>query len=161
MLITQQLVNDMKTKVLARLEFSFSYLVDYFIILSNLYKRLMHLHSDRYRGPLPIHHLNTCQWNFRSPGIQHCLAIFFLFFLFHYQTKLFFWQLMLKNIPVGDKQQLRPSDPRKGHKQFPRHHCKIFPLFLLTFDFHLLTLRRNLQPNQDLKKKVLIFLKNR
>ena len=143
----------MKTKILARLEFSFSYLVDYFIILSNLYKRLMHLYGERHRGWLPIHHLNTCQWNFRSPGIQHCLAIFFYFFLFQYQTKLFLWQLMLKNIPVGDKQQLRPSDPSNRHKQSPRYHCKIFPLFLLTFDFHLLTLRRNLQANQDLKKK--------
>ena len=138
----------MKMKILARLEFSFSWLVDYFIILSNLYKRQMHLHHGHSCG-LPIHYLDTCQWNFRSPGIQHCLAIFFLF---HDQTKLFLWQLMLRNIPVGDKQQLRPSDPRNRHTQFPRYHCKIFPLFLLTFDFHLLTLRRNLQANQDLKK---------
>ena len=123
--------------------------MDYFIILSNLYKRLMHLHHGHSRG-LPIFYFDTCQWNFRSPGIERCLAIFFLF---QYQTKLFLWQLMLKNIPVGDKQQLRPSDPRNRHTQFPTYPCKIFPLFLLTFDFHLLTLRRNLQANQDFKKK--------
>ena len=147
----------MKMKILARLEFSISWLVDYFIILSNLYKWQMHLH-DGHSCCLPIHYLDTCQWNFRSPGIQHRLAIFFLF---QHQTKLFLWQLMLKNIPVVDKQQLRPSDPRNRHTQFPRYHCKIFPLFLLTFDFHLLTLSGNLQANQDFKKNVLIFLKNR
>ena len=114
-------------------------------LLSNLHKRLMHLHHGHSCG-LPSHYVDTCQWNFRSPGIQHCLAILFQF---RDRTRLFLWQLMLKDIPVGDIQQLRPSDPSYRHTQFPMHHCKIFPLFLLTFDFHLLTLRRCLQAKHD------------
>ena len=115
-------------------------------LLSNLHKRLMHLHHGNSCG-LPSHYVDTCQWNFRSPGIQHCLAISFQF---RDRTRLFLWQLMLKDIPVGDIQQLRPSDPSYRHTQFPMYHCKIFPLFLLTFDFHLLTLRRCLQAKHDL-----------
>lgn len=108
---------------------------DQFIISSNLYIRLMHIDCCHNGMLCPIQYENTCQWNFRSPGIERCVAIIFLF-----QTSLFLRQLMLKNIRVDDKQQLRPVYPSIRHIQFPRYHCKIPPLFLLPFDFHRLTL---------------------